>query len=453
MSSTNRVIVALLVIVSLAGGVVGQDTQPPWAPETEDSLRTFVDRYNGAIGDTTPGPTAGLIRNERVTLLVTDTDETTAVFSFRTDADLEIHEFRAGARDDTTIRMYTDRATVARIAKASDRPAAFEAAVRAGDIRIEGVGLVNGLLWGLVGVVLWALRSPVEASVIALIGFGVLALAGAKVLGSGTVAAGSGGAVDSGSIAGSGGTAGSSGAVGSGGSTGDGVTVDPAGAELHGYDSGSADFHVHETADVMAPAESATSAGTSGTEGTTGAEGTSAGTEGTAGRAEVGHTTGPAETGTTDAGTGTPDVAETGVDVSDTAGDLLDAVDGAVDTVDETLDSADGVLSATEEHFGRVDRAISSVERLFILGATAKAFKTRLGKLRDRFLRLLGLEPAVDAADAEADHGDDAGDGADSPAETGAATGTTTGAESSATERSLSRHRRRRRPTPRRHRR
>ena len=141
-----------------------------------------------------------------------------AQFSFRTDAAAHVADFQAGPHDDPTVRLFTDPATVERIADAPDRAAAFEAAVRAGDVRIEGVGLVNTALVALVGLVLWALASPLQAAAVGavvVLGAGVLVLAGTKAVAGGAVIAGS---------AGTAGTAGASGAgMGSVGTTGTGT--------------------------------------------------------------------------------------------------------------------------------------------------------------------------------------------------------------------------------------
>ncbi|AUV82705.1 hypothetical protein C2R22_14505 [Salinigranum rubrum] len=191
------VVVAFLVSVALGGGAVAQVDEPVWAPETAAALERIVDGHNAAVDGVDLGPAGNLARDQRVTLTVTDTDGSVARFSFRTDAAAHVVDFRAGPRDDATVRMFTDPATVDRIADAPDRTAAFEAAVRAGDVRIEGVGLLNRTAWALVGLVLWALASPLQAAAVGavvLLGAGALAVAGTKVVGGGAVVAGSVGA-------------------------------------------------------------------------------------------------------------------------------------------------------------------------------------------------------------------------------------------------------------------
>lgn len=192
------VVVAFLVTVTLVGGGAAQTDEPEpvpsWAAETEASLERIVDGHNAVAGDTVFGPGASLARDQRVTLTVTATDGSAAQFSFRTDAAARVVDFRAGPRDDATLRMFTDPATVDRIAAAPDRGAAFDAAVRAGDVRIEGVGPLNRAAVALLGLVLWALASPLQAvavGTVAVVGVGGAVLAGTKLLGGGTVTAGS----------------------------------------------------------------------------------------------------------------------------------------------------------------------------------------------------------------------------------------------------------------------
>lgn len=188
---------AFLVSVALGGGVAAQlDTpQPVWAAATEAALERIVDDHNALVDDTSSNPVSGLASDQRVTIVVTAPDDSVAQFSFRTDATARIVEFRAGPRDDATLRMFTDPTTVDRVADAPDRAAAFEAALRAGDVRLEGVSPTNRVSVALLGLVLWALASPVQAAAVgavAVVGAGVAAVAGAKAVG-GAAAAGSAG--------------------------------------------------------------------------------------------------------------------------------------------------------------------------------------------------------------------------------------------------------------------
>jgi hypothetical protein len=174
------VALAVLVVVVRGGGAVTQTGEPRWAEETAASLERLVDDHDAAVGTADLGSTARFVRDQRVSLTVTATDGSVAQFSFRTDATARVVDFRAGSPTDATVRMFTDPATVNRVADSPDRTAAFGAAVRAGDVHTEGVGLLNRAAWALVGLVLWALGSPIQAAAV-----GAAVLVGAGVLGSG----------------------------------------------------------------------------------------------------------------------------------------------------------------------------------------------------------------------------------------------------------------------------
>lgn len=225
-------LVLCLVCVAVGGGVTGQESSPPWATTTAGDLELIVADHNAVVADADLGPAETLLRNERVVLHVSDADGTATSFAFRTDTALRVVDFRAGTRDDATVRVFTDRTTVSRIADAPDRVAASRAAVRAGDIRIVGVGPVNGALWWLVGLVLWATASAARAAAVgavALVGVGALAVAGAKLVGGGAVTA----AGSTGSTSGVGGATGASGSTSpatSGSTATGGGTADPTSA-------------------------------------------------------------------------------------------------------------------------------------------------------------------------------------------------------------------------------
>jgi hypothetical protein len=193
---------AFLVSVALGGGVAAQiDTpQPAWAAETEAALERVVADHNVLVDDASPNPARGLASDQRVTLVVTAPDDSVAQFSFRTDATARVVEFRAGPRDDVTLRMFTDPATVDRIADAPDRAAAFEAALRAGDVRLEGVSPSTRVSVALLGLVLWVLAAPLQAAAVGtavLLGAGALVVVGTKVVGGGAIATGTVGAASS----------------------------------------------------------------------------------------------------------------------------------------------------------------------------------------------------------------------------------------------------------------
>lgn len=132
--------------VVIGGG--STSAEPSWAASLYQRLSSYVDDHNGAIADADLGPVEGQLRDETVNLSVT-ADGGEAAFSFRTDGNNRITEFRRGYRDDATVRMETDRATVERITDAEAPVHEFRQAVRADDITVRGIGAVNELKWRL----------------------------------------------------------------------------------------------------------------------------------------------------------------------------------------------------------------------------------------------------------------------------------------------------------------
>jgi uncharacterized Zn-binding protein involved in type VI secretion len=130
--------------VLIGGGAA--PAEPEWASSLYERLSSYTDDYNARVGSVDLGPVAGQLASESVNLFV-DTEDGTASFSFRTDATNRIETFERGDRDDATLRMETDRATVDRIADAESPVAAFRQAVADGDIRIHGLGPVNAVKW------------------------------------------------------------------------------------------------------------------------------------------------------------------------------------------------------------------------------------------------------------------------------------------------------------------
>ena len=130
--------------VIIGGGAVG--TAPDWAVELYDQMRTYVDEHNAEIGDADVGSLAGQLGGETANLYV-DAAEGEAEFSFRTTDGIQIREFERGTREDATVRMETDEETVDRIATDDEPVEAFRAAIGADDIRVSGIGTLNGLKW------------------------------------------------------------------------------------------------------------------------------------------------------------------------------------------------------------------------------------------------------------------------------------------------------------------
>lgn len=156
-------ILALLVVTSGVGVVTAQSDaasdQPEWADEAFAEYGEMVAVYNESITSTDLGIAGDQLANERVNLVVTDSDGSTATFSFRTDSQLRMTEVKQGTRADATIRMSTDRETFNETLTADDPAATFTSAVTEGDIEIDGVGTTNAVKWTVINTVADLARS------------------------------------------------------------------------------------------------------------------------------------------------------------------------------------------------------------------------------------------------------------------------------------------------------
>lgn len=145
--------VASLLVVSVAvAPVAAQSDRPSWSGEVFTQLETGFDLYNDASGRLDLGPLAGQIENERVNLYVSDDGET-AVHSFRMTGDGTVVDLRESAHEDATLRMETDRATIATIADANSGDQAANRladAVRNDDSVVKGEqgNVVAQVTWG-----------------------------------------------------------------------------------------------------------------------------------------------------------------------------------------------------------------------------------------------------------------------------------------------------------------
>lgn len=134
--------------VLIGGGSAA--SEPPWAASLFDKLSTYVEAVNSDLRDRDQGVAGRRIRGERVDLHV-DTESGEAAFSFRTAADGTISDFARGTREDPTVRMDTDAATVDRLVAADDPIPAFRRAYRDGNVAISGIGVFNSIEWWAVG--------------------------------------------------------------------------------------------------------------------------------------------------------------------------------------------------------------------------------------------------------------------------------------------------------------
>ncbi len=155
-SQSVRLLIATVVVVSVASfGVapaLAQSDQPAWADEMFGSFEGFVSTYNENVDASDLGIAADQLKNERVNLIVTDADGTQGTASFRMNAQLQIQELEQGTRDDATLKMTTDRATIDRILESNTPTTAFQNALMDGDIRIDGIGVINSLKWAVINV-------------------------------------------------------------------------------------------------------------------------------------------------------------------------------------------------------------------------------------------------------------------------------------------------------------
>jgi hypothetical protein len=143
------VLVAVLVVGSVAtAGVAAQSDQPAWADDLYGDAEEMVGTYNEQVSASDLGVAAGQLKGERVNLVITDRSSgETATFSFRMNSELQITQLKQGARDDATLQMTTNRATVERINEANSPGAVFRNAIKSRDIKISGVSTINKVKW------------------------------------------------------------------------------------------------------------------------------------------------------------------------------------------------------------------------------------------------------------------------------------------------------------------
>ena len=146
----RTVVVLVLAVAVLSAPVTGQAAQPAWGGAMFADFEGMVGEYNAAIGETDLGFAGDTLANERVNLVVSDTDGSVATFSFRLDGDLRMSEFAQGEREDATLRMSADRATVEGIVAAENPARAFTGAVADGDVALDGLGLGNAVKFAVI---------------------------------------------------------------------------------------------------------------------------------------------------------------------------------------------------------------------------------------------------------------------------------------------------------------
>jgi hypothetical protein len=152
------VVVSLVLVVAAAGAVAGpataQGDQPDWAVQMFEDMGPMVETYNANVDASDFGIMAGQLQGENVNLVVDDpANGTEASVSFTLDTDLRMQELELGTRDDATIQMSTDKATMDRIIASSGPSTEFKNAVVDDDITISGIGTVSQVKWAVINVV------------------------------------------------------------------------------------------------------------------------------------------------------------------------------------------------------------------------------------------------------------------------------------------------------------
>lgn len=149
----RRVLLLAVAMTLVASPVAAQAAdQPDWAEEAYDDSKSMVSEYNERVDSETLGPASGQLKDEVVNLHVTAADGSEATFAFEMNDEHEIEDLQQGTRDDATLKMTTDRATYQRIASAENPASEFRSAVRGDDVKISGIGAVNGVKWGAINV-------------------------------------------------------------------------------------------------------------------------------------------------------------------------------------------------------------------------------------------------------------------------------------------------------------
>ncbi|RLM89410.1 hypothetical protein [Haloarcula sp. Atlit-7R] len=159
----TRMIVSLMLVVAAVGAVASpvaaQSDQPDWAVQMFEDMGPMVETYNANVDPEDFGFIAGELQGEKVNLVVDDpANGTEASVSFSMNNALQMQELALGTRDDATIQMNTDKATMDRVIASNNPTVEFKNAVTAGEISVSGIGLLGGVKWYAINVVADVLR-------------------------------------------------------------------------------------------------------------------------------------------------------------------------------------------------------------------------------------------------------------------------------------------------------
>lgn len=147
-SALRRVADAAGELAARTRGGSGRD-----GPAVFGDIARMIDAYNARVAGNDADVLERQLRGERVNLHATTAGGSRTVVSFRIAEDGRFTGVRAGPRRDATLRMETDRRTVRQVATDDDAATAFRRAVRENEVRIDGLGALNGLKWTVVDLV------------------------------------------------------------------------------------------------------------------------------------------------------------------------------------------------------------------------------------------------------------------------------------------------------------
>ncbi|MFC7026375.1 hypothetical protein ACFQJ5_16710 [Halomicroarcula sp. GCM10025324] len=147
LTTRSLTIIFVALGLTLAATPALAQSQPAWGNEMYEQMNPMVEKYNENIRADDLGVAAGQLKGEKVNLVITDTDGSQATTSFRMDDQLNIRDLKQGERDDATLKMSTDRATMEQIISADNPAIAFQNAIASGDIEMDGLGATSAVKW------------------------------------------------------------------------------------------------------------------------------------------------------------------------------------------------------------------------------------------------------------------------------------------------------------------
>jgi hypothetical protein len=172
----KAVALSIVVLFLLGGGVAGgQTAEPAWADELFVGLQDWSVSYNEQAEDVR-FLGKSLVSGERVTLRVTDTDGSVALYSFGVDGQARVVGLQRGETGDSTFRLTTEKVVIDRIVAAENPARALENALLSGRIGVKKVFTVLGtpIPVGPVEAMVGAVGIVVGAALVAKFGLGGL---------------------------------------------------------------------------------------------------------------------------------------------------------------------------------------------------------------------------------------------------------------------------------------